>query len=115
MKKYSNPLIVAIFFVTGGLLLGIPVFNHNIQITESASAHRDMAFFISTAQGAENTATLFGVRNVPPVSAVSLDRASDRRSIFSITLGAVSAMSAATGVHQDGTSSEPVHISSLSR
>jgi hypothetical protein len=115
MKKYSNPLIVAVFLVTGGLLSGIPVFNHSIQITESASAHRNTAFFISTAQGAENMATLFGVRNIPPVSAVSLNSAPDRRLVFSVTLGAISNISATASVHQDGTSSESVYVSSLSR
>jgi hypothetical protein len=89
MKKDNSPLIVAVFLVIGGLLSGASFFADKTGVVSVAAAHRNASFLISTAQGAVNTATLFGARAIPPVSAVSGESAPDPRLLFSATLGTV--------------------------
>ncbi len=102
------PLIVAVFLAIGGLLSGVSVLNGKTGIVEVASARRSSEFLISTAQGAETTATLFGTRTLSPVAAVSGDGVLDQKSIFSDTLGAVKDPGNNFGLKQ-------AQISSLSR
>jgi hypothetical protein len=84
------------------LFSGSAVFNSKTGVAEVASAHRDAELFISTAQGAMNTATLFGARAVPSISAVAGGNAPDPRLVFSPTLGTVKdlGISTSSGVNR---------------
>jgi hypothetical protein len=88
-KKETKPLIVAIFLVTGGLLSGAPLFRPSTGINETNSSGPKGTFFVSSAQGAENTTALFGEKTIPPVSAISGDNAPSQGSIFSVASGAI--------------------------
>jgi hypothetical protein len=89
MKKDTKPLIVAVFLVIGGLLANGLFSQANTQVTETALSERGGAFFISTAQGAESIATLFGERTASAISAVSSDDIPEQRAIFSVASGAI--------------------------
>lgn len=102
------PLIVAIFLVIGGLLSSLSILGSKTGAIEVASAHRSTEFLISTAQGAEIAATLFGAQTPSPVTAVSGDGTLNARSVFSAMLGAVKDPGSNSGPR-------PVQISSLSR
>jgi hypothetical protein len=117
MKRDNSPLIVAVFLVVVGLLSGVSVFDGKAGATEVASARRSAEFFISTAQGAENATTLFSARTLSPITAVSDASAPNPRFVYSTALGAVKdiGMSAEAGADPQKASSEPVHVSSLSR
>jgi hypothetical protein len=104
MKKDSVPLIMAIFLVVGGLFSTM-LLNNGTGITEASPAHRSAEFFISTAQGAESSAALFGARTLSSLTAVSGDGTLDIRSAFSVNLGAVENV----GI------SWPAHVSSRRR
>jgi hypothetical protein len=99
IKNDGKPLIVAIFLVAGGLALGACSFQ-KVAGTVAVSTQRDGAFFISTANGAENASTLFGARVIPPVSALTDDNETYTHSAFSPASGAIK---------------DPGYISSLSR
>ena len=109
--------MVAVFLVIGGLVSGFSIFSTKAEIAEIASVRRNAQFLISTAQGAENAATLFGARTLSPVVAVSDDSAMDLMATFSPTLGAVRSNDAFAGAapNQAATTSESAYTSSLSR
>ena len=108
MKKDNLPLIVAVFLATGGLLSGVSALGNKTGITEVASTRRSAEFFISTAQGAQNAATLFGAQTLSPVTAVSGNGALNSKSVFSVSLGAVKDSGSSFGLKQ-------AQVSSLSR
>jgi hypothetical protein len=116
MKKDTKPLIVAVFLVTGGLLVSAFASRVPAQMTETATAHQDGAFFISTAQGAENTAALFGGQTVSAISAVSGDSVSGPKAIFFVASGAIKDPGTSVKMHfnQKSSSRGPDQTSSFS-
>jgi hypothetical protein len=112
MKKDNGPLIVAVFLAIGGLLSGVAIFRDGTRVADITSVRRNVAFFIPTAQGAENAAMLFGARTPYPVTAVSGNEAQAPELVFSVTLGAVK--DPGSDIDQR-TSSTPRYNSSLSR
>ena len=82
-------MIVAVFLVIGGLLSGVFVFKNQTVTTGAVSGGRNAEFFISTAQGAENAAMLFGTQPLSPIAAVSGDGATSSGKVFFTALGAV--------------------------
>jgi len=89
MKKGNRPLIVAVFLVIGGLASATSVIQNGTHAAEVVSTHRSGEFFIPTAQGAENAATLFSMRTLSPITAVSSDNTQGQRLVFSAAQGAV--------------------------
>jgi hypothetical protein len=95
INKDNRPLIVAVFLVIAGLLSGASVFKNQTGIARAVSGGQKDEFFISIAQGAENTAMLFGARSLSPIAAVSGDGATSSGKVFFTALGAVKDVGAA--------------------